>query len=58
MKSVHKSNVYTYAELQELWALSLEDKIAVAQDVMRETFRRAREAIVNRGETLSHEAEN
>ena len=37
-----KQSVYTYAQLQKMWELPLENKIKVAQRIIRETFRRGK----------------
>ncbi len=36
---VKKNSVYTYAQLQKMWALPLENKIKVAKNIIRKTFK-------------------
>lgn len=37
-----RDGVFTYAQLQEMWTLPFEDKVAKAQDIIRETFRKGK----------------
>ena len=37
-----KNSIFTYAELQDMWTIPFEDKVAIAQDIIRETFRKGR----------------
>lgn len=39
---VKKNSVYTYAQLQKMWALPLENKIEVAKNIIRRTFKQGK----------------
>ena len=40
--TTQRNSIFTYAQLQEMWALPFEDKVIIAQDIIRETFRQGK----------------